>query len=344
MPKSLTLKLSGKLKRVFIPGIRPSAPASEDAGQAPAVTADMETLLKEAYSDGYQCAAKEWASRFTEMLKILDLEASRLNACRQEFMGSLEKNVIELGVAVAEKFLISERERRIYSINTIVNDIIEKMETKGGRLTIALNPDDWASFDEQAGLDAKELFQSIRIEADPAVPQAGCRLDTSLGRVAFSLEEQIDEIRQLLAKMEVPTHEPGFDDVDEVHGNQAPAMTNTTIENEAEAPVVEGAPMVEHETAVPQEIVEQTQPDEETDVLESPQPSIEASVEPIADDAAAPVESTEPATDTETNPETNLVTEPAQQDAQQMEENTITENQDVEAPENDGTVLEPEHA
>ncbi|MFH1999847.1 MAG: FliH/SctL family protein [Planctomycetota bacterium] len=211
MPDKLTVRLSGKLKRVSIPGARPAPAAAAEQAETQAESADRDTLLKEAYQDGYNRAAREWASRLNEVLKSLDLEASRLNVCRQEFMVSLEKNVIDLGIAVAEKFLISERDRRLYSINAIVNDVIEKMDTKGSRLSIALNPDDWASFDEQAGVEAKELFQSIRIVADPTVPLAGCRLDTGLGRVAFSLEEQIEEIRHLLMEAEIPERDTDED-------------------------------------------------------------------------------------------------------------------------------------
>jgi flagellar biosynthesis/type III secretory pathway protein FliH len=171
----------------------------------------MDRLLEEAYQDGYARATKEWGARLTEVLRSLDREAGKLSACRQEFIASLERSVVDLGIAVAEKFVLGERDRRNYCIAEIVKSVLGKLELKGGRLTVALNPADYDALDRQAQLDEEGVYESIRVVAEPEVPRAGCRLDTGLGRVAFSLEEQMAEIRNLLAGTEV-SDESGRDD------------------------------------------------------------------------------------------------------------------------------------
>ncbi|MHC4942916.1 MAG: FliH/SctL family protein [Planctomycetota bacterium] len=221
MSELLKIRLPKVLRRVHVPGSRGAKARSAVGGMAPSMEGEMDRLLEEAYQDGYGRATKEWGARLTEVLRSLDREAGKLNACRQEFISSLERNVVDLGVAVAEKFVLSERDKRNYSIEAIVKSVLQKLELKGGRLTVALNPSDYEAMDREVKLDDEGIYESIRVVAEPEVPRAGCRLDTGLGRVAFSLEEQMEEIRQLLARTEV-LDESGQDD--EIESSEADAQ------------------------------------------------------------------------------------------------------------------------
>lgn len=202
MSRTIDVKLPAAPREVHVKG----APRKKNEPKAE----EMDALLQAAYHDGYRRATGEWTARLSEVLNSLDREAAGLTACRQEVMDTLEKNVIDLSLAVAEKFLFSEIERREYGITAIVNALMERLDGKGGRLTVALNPEDHEALDAE-GLTTADAFTSIRLMADGNVPPAGCRLDSPLGRVTFSLEEQMKEIRHMLAEMEVPEND-GRDD------------------------------------------------------------------------------------------------------------------------------------
>lgn len=201
MSEALKLTFPRSLRRVYVN--RP--PVAVVPGQP--LELDLEAERKEAFDEGYQAAAREWSQRLTGMLTSLDSEAAQLNACRQEFVAAMEQSVVDLSLAVAEKFLISEREKRNYDIKAIVQSVLERLDDKGGRLTITLNPEDLARLGDDMDFPEAESFSSIRLTADPAVPVAGCRLDTSLGRVAFNLEEQMTEIRKMLTEVEVQEYD-----------------------------------------------------------------------------------------------------------------------------------------
>lgn len=167
----------------------------------------LDTLREESFRKGYARAAEEWSTRLSEVLASLDRESARLNECRREFLSSLEQSVVDLALAVAEKFLISERERGRYCIRAIVHSVLEKMEDGGGRLTIALNPKDLDELEEGGALAEADDLPTLKLVKDPSVPLAGCRVDTGLGQVAFSLEEQMEEIRKAISTMEVPEND-----------------------------------------------------------------------------------------------------------------------------------------
>jgi flagellar assembly protein FliH len=201
LSEALKITFPRPLRRVFVkrPPVTAAANRSADV--------DIDAERKEAFDEGFQAASREWTARLSGILKSLDREAAQLNACRQDFVQSLEQSVVDLALAVAEKFLIGEREQRHYEIRAIFQSVIERLDDKGGRLNIALHPEDLERLGEDAEFPEAEAFSSIRLAADPSVPPAGCRVDTGLGRVAFNLEEQMAEIRKMLTESEVLEYE-----------------------------------------------------------------------------------------------------------------------------------------
>ena len=212
MSDTLSISLPRPLRAVRLKDVL-SSRAESAPEPAPVKTGEdralaLDELRDTAFREGYAKAEGEWAARLSQILMTLEQESARLADCRRDFAEGFQESVVDLALAVAEKFLLSERERRNYAIETIVNDLIERTEHQGGnRLTIALNPGDLKALGDGAGIDPGAACPSVRFTADPTVPLAGCRLDRGLGRVAFSLEEQMDELRTLLATMESPEPE-----------------------------------------------------------------------------------------------------------------------------------------
>jgi len=203
LPDLVHVRLAKPLKAVKVKGAVPGTDSPEigGGGDGDDIRADA------AYEQGYKAATKQWSERFSEVCRSLDNEAALMNTCRCEFLKALEKSVVDLGMAVAEKFLISGRERREYAIPAIVHSVLEKIDNKEGNLTIALNPVDLEALDEDVCLFEDASFKTVRITGDQTVPQAGCRLDTGLGSVAYDLEEQMKEIKRILSETEVPADE-----------------------------------------------------------------------------------------------------------------------------------------
>lgn len=207
MSEALKVRLPRVLKEVRVLGaVSPTYGSlpSLDTAETVDMDGELESAREEAFQHGYEKATSEWAARLDGVLLGLDKEAGLLSDCRKDFLESLEQSVVDLGIAVAEKFLISERERRRYSISTIVKTMLENVEDKGQKITIALNPADMEPISTE-GVTVKDgPFKAIKLIGDPAVPLAGCRLESGMGSVAVSLEEQMKEIRRVLMEMEVP--------------------------------------------------------------------------------------------------------------------------------------------
>lgn len=201
MPDQIKMRIQRALRDVRV--VTPPVPKDTSSEQQnPSGFSCLETIKEEARVQGYEQAKQEFMTRFSQMLMVLENEVKQMADTREEYYASLAENAMEIGMAVAEKFLISEREKRNYSITAIVNSVIEKMESKGGRLTIAVNPEDLEALGDGSGLNIDEATPSVKVMGDPSVPMAGCRLDRGLGQASFSLEEQMEQIRSMLAELE----------------------------------------------------------------------------------------------------------------------------------------------
>ena len=210
MSEILRIKLPERLKGVRVRSVHGPGtgvlPTFGGAGPGAGET-DFEDLHEAAFQEGFKAAASEWKSRLAHTLRRLDEEAVRLSECREVFFAQLEQSVVDLGLAVAEMVLISERERKRYSINAVVQSLLEKVDVKGGPITIALNPGDMGALSSEGVAVQDGKYASIRLKEDPEVPPAGCRLETGAGTVAVSLEGQMKEFRRLLTGMEVPEYD-----------------------------------------------------------------------------------------------------------------------------------------
>lgn len=194
----------------------PAAPAAVRVEGAPPLPEEPggagDSDREAAFREGYAAATEEWRGRLAEALRRLDEAARNLEAAGRRYWEGLERNTVELGLAVAEKFLISERDRRRYAIPAMVRALLEGVEGTAGPVTVALNPGDLAVLDERAFLDAVAGAAVVKVAADPDLPPAACRIETRSGTVSMSLEERMEELRRLLAEMEVPEDEGGAGD------------------------------------------------------------------------------------------------------------------------------------
>ena len=203
MCEPLKIRLPAAPAAVRVEGEGPSGPE-------PAEGADPSAHGEAAFREGYDAAAEEWKARFGEALRRLDEEAKRLESYRARYWESLERNAVELGLAVAEKFLISERERKRYAVPAMVRSLMEGLGEARGGVTVVLNPGDLETLggkdplEEMEGTEGKPV---VKLEADPSVPPAGCRIETRWGSVSMSLEQQMEELRKMLTHMEVPEDE-----------------------------------------------------------------------------------------------------------------------------------------
>jgi len=146
LPDTVKITIPKVLRNVRIAGgacLEPQpANATEQAGADSVGFSCLDTFKQQAFSEGYEQGVQEWSARFSQALMALENEATRLAEAKLDFMNSIHEGAVELALTIADKFLISEKEKKNYSITAIVNSVLEKIDHKGGRLTIALNPED----------------------------------------------------------------------------------------------------------------------------------------------------------------------------------------------------------
>jgi flagellar biosynthesis/type III secretory pathway protein FliH len=214
LSETLHIKFPRELRRARIVAVtqpKGTAPHRCKDGNPGGLIEEIQAVQETAFKEGCAHAEAAWVARFSELFQGLEEEAARLCACRRAFEAAMEKNVVELGLAVAEKFLFGERERRAYSIKAIVRSVLERLDVGEAKLTIALHPKDLERLSEEGGLGQEAEFSNLRFVNDPDLPRAGCRIDTGFGHASFSLEEQMEEIRKLLKETEIPCHESSGD-------------------------------------------------------------------------------------------------------------------------------------
>jgi len=179
----LSLKLPGKPVRVSVAG--PDRTGGQEAGA----------------SDGDASAARDvsLASARADLIqarRALEDGLRKLHELQQQVLAEAEEQLLDLAIRIARKVLMQEIQAGRYDIEPIVKEALLRVPARKD-VVVHMNLYDWATckkFQEECTTaDAK-----ISFVADPSVRRGECFLETTEGRVDFSVERSLEEIAEVL--------------------------------------------------------------------------------------------------------------------------------------------------
>lgn len=178
---------------------------ADDATEAvPQAITEEEAQAREAAArrQGAQEARRETEARLeSEHARALEAERAAIAAAlggfareRQDYFRQLEREVVQLALAVARKVLHREAQIDPLLLAGTVRVALDQL-AGGARIELHVPPSKLRLWQELLQRDLEVKCQPV-LRADAALEPAGCRLETETGVTDLSLDAQLREVEQ----------------------------------------------------------------------------------------------------------------------------------------------------
>lgn len=161
---------------------------------------DLETAIREAYDRGMTEGRAYAEHLIVPVRERLAESLAAIAALRRQVLDSVERDVVELALAMARRILHREVALDPDLVLALAKVAVSRLGDKTVA-TIALNPADHAAvmtrgLSRQGGEGRSD--DSVAVVADPDVPVGGSRIQSSHGTIDLSIDGQIAELAHAL--------------------------------------------------------------------------------------------------------------------------------------------------
>jgi flagellar biosynthesis/type III secretory pathway protein FliH len=174
---------------------------------------EAERKVKEAYVEatrrGMEAGRAQYLKAVAESAGALRTAAEAMQKAREDFLTSLEPQVVRLAVAVARRILEREMQGDPDAIGRTVRKAITHLADRE-TMTLRLHPADLEGLRKEKVklLDEFDGVREITLQADENVRPGGCIVETDLLTVDARIESQLEQIMSALERDASP-EEPG---------------------------------------------------------------------------------------------------------------------------------------
>jgi len=160
-----------------------------------------EEIQRRAYEEGYKAGEKAGRAEGERQAEILVEKIgnilSELVEFQREFVNSMEKQVVELSIAIARRILRDEISTRPELIVSIVKEALKRLQ-KSGKIIIRMNPSVHEIFLKKKQ-ELAEIHDYIEFEVNPNTPLTGPVVISEIEEVVTDLDSLIENIKKELA-------------------------------------------------------------------------------------------------------------------------------------------------
>jgi len=172
-------------------------------------SASNDKLDTQAYQEGFKAGLEkgtnegervgfEWATEKLEpLLDSLQQGLLQLKNLRQNTYQGIEKEVVELALAIARKVICREIEVDKEVVVRVAREALAKVEDPG-RIIIKLNPSD-LEFINETKYQLSEMIGNIdnlKLESEGSIQSGGCLVETDLGEIDARIEHQLQAVEE----------------------------------------------------------------------------------------------------------------------------------------------------
>jgi len=158
--------------------------------------AEAEEKVRAAYEEGLrrglEAGEEQFRQQIAECAEALANVAVAIRQSHEEFVDSLEPQVVEIMRAIAQKILHREAETDPGLIGKVVRAALEKLAERE-HVIVRLNPSDLEAMREQKVTLLEEFdgVERLDLMADETITPGGCIVETDLLHVDARIEEQV---------------------------------------------------------------------------------------------------------------------------------------------------------
>ena len=153
----------------------------------------FEKGMKEGEKHGFELAAK----KLEPLLDSLQQGLLQLKNLRQDTYQRIEKEVVELALAIARKVICREIEVDKEVVVCVAREALTQVKDPGN-IKIKLNPSD-LEFINQTKYQLSELIgdiDNVTLESEDSIQSGGCVIETNLGEIDARIEKQLQAVEE----------------------------------------------------------------------------------------------------------------------------------------------------
>lgn len=156
-------------------------------------------------NDGEHTGFELGTKKIEPLISSITEALSQLNAIRQETYQQIEKEVVDLALAIAQKVICREISTDPETVVCVAKEALAKVDDPG-KIKIKMNPSD-LQFINETKYQLSNLIADIdhvTFEAEESIQSGGCIIETELGEIDARIEKQLQAVeesfRRALAK------------------------------------------------------------------------------------------------------------------------------------------------
>jgi flagellar assembly protein FliH len=156
--------------------------------------------IQQAHADGLREGKRQAESDFSKVSEALAQGLLATGSLRPKILQESEEDLLKLSILIARTVIQRELSCDPWILAAVVQGAIEAA-SDGGEVLVRLNPLDYPMVARRPefGAAAGEKRRVV-LKEDPAVPSAGCLVETSRGTLDAGLDAQLDEIYRRLCE------------------------------------------------------------------------------------------------------------------------------------------------
>ncbi len=150
---------------------------------------------------GMTDAEVKWSSlerqKIEPLLMSLKEMLSQLNNIRKETYQEIEKEVVELALAIARQVICQEVTLNRDIVACVAREALAKVDNPG-RVKIKMNPSDLEFINKTRSQlnDLLKNIDNVTLEAEEQIQCGGCIIETDLGEIDARIERQLQAIEE----------------------------------------------------------------------------------------------------------------------------------------------------
>lgn len=175
------------------------APDADPAAILTQAREDAEEKVREAYAEGMRRGMEAGEEKFNESVggsaQLLSQAGDTLRQAREDFLESLEPQMVKLATSIASKIIDREAQVSPDIVNRTVRSILKRV-LEEERVVLRVNPQDLETLREQRIqlLEEFEGIEQLELQPDETIAPGGCIAVTENVRIDGRLESQLEQI------------------------------------------------------------------------------------------------------------------------------------------------------
>ncbi len=137
------------------------------------------------------------ASKIEPLVNSLQAGLLQLNKIQQETYRSIEKQLVDLALAIARKVVCREIEMDKEVVMCVAREALAKVED-AVKIKIKMSPSDLQTINETKYQlsDLIDKIDNVTLEAEGSIQSGGCIIETNLGEIDARIEKQLQAVEE----------------------------------------------------------------------------------------------------------------------------------------------------